>query len=149
MDHNIKNAEIRTISEQVIWKDRKHHLWFPLGFTSYRVADGRLYINTGLLSSREDECLLYRILDITLTRTLAQRLFGTGTILLNTRDQSTPVIRIENIARPKEVKRLLSDLIEKERLSKKIVGKDMYGASGHPGQDGDLDGDGIPDDIEY
>ncbi len=147
MDQNIKNAEIRTISEQVIWKDRKHHLWFPLSLTSYRVEEGRLYVNTGLLSSREDECLLYRILDITMTRTLAQRLFGTGTIELNTRDQSTPVIRIENIKRPREVKRLLSDLIEKERISKRIVGKDMYGASGR--LDHDLDGDGVPDDIEY
>ena len=70
---------------------------------------------------------MYRITDITLTRTLGQRIFGTGTVELNTKDQSTPVIRLENIAHSVEVKRMLSNLIEKEREEKKVVGRDMYG----------------------
>ena len=57
----IENGEIREIGSNIIWQDRKHHLWFPISFTKYSVGDGRLYINSGLLSSREDECLLYRI----------------------------------------------------------------------------------------
>ena len=56
---------------------------------------------------------------------------------LNTKDQSTPLIRLENIAHSVEVKRMLSNLIEKEREEKKVVGRDMYGAAGHL------------DDIEY
>lgn len=127
----IENGEIREIENNVIWQDRKHHLWFPISFTKYSVGDGRLYVTSGLLSSREDECLLYRITDISLTRTLAQRIFGTGTVELNTKDQSTPVIRLENIAHSVEVKRMLSNLIEKEREAKKVVGRDMYGAAGH------------------
>ena len=115
----------------VIWSDRKHHLWFPISFTRYSVEGGRLYINSGIFASREDECLLYRILDISMTRTLLQRLFGTGTIELNTKDRSTPVIRLENISRPQEVKRMLSRMIEEDRRSKGVEGKDMYGASGH------------------
>ncbi|MCI6859197.1 MAG: PH domain-containing protein [Eubacterium sp.] len=126
-----KNGEIRQITNETIWEDRKHHLWFPLSFTKYSVANGRLYVNSGMLSSREDECLLYRITDISMTRSLAQRLFGTGTIHLNTKDRSTPVIRLENIANPAGVKRVLSDLIEKEREEKHVVGRDMYGASSH------------------
>ena len=133
----IENGEIREIGSNIIWQDRKHHLWFPISFTKYSVGDGRLYINSGLLSSREDECLLYRITDISLTRSLAQRIFGTGTIEMNTKDQSTPLIRLENVAHSVEVKRMLSNLIEKEREEKKVVGRDMYGAAGHL------------DDIEY
>lgn len=127
----IENAQIHEIEETLIWEDRKHHLWFPIGFTKYSVENGRLYINSGFLSSREDECLLYRITDITLTRSLGQKLFGTGTIELNTKDRSTPVIRLENIGRSVEVKRMLSNLIEKEREEKNVVGRDMYGASSH------------------
>ncbi len=146
MGEDIRDAEIHPIVAENLWKDRKHHLWFPLSFTKYRVQNGRLYISTGLLSSREEECLLYRILDITLTRTLPQRLFGTGTIELHTRDQSTPIIRLENIKNPKTVRTLLSDLIEQERVDKKIVGRDMYGTSSHSI---DADGDGIPDDVDH
>ena len=125
-----ENGEIREVTAN-IWEDRKHHLWFPLSFTKYTVANGRLYVNSGFLSSREDECLLYRITDITLFRSLPQRIFGTGTIELHTKDRSTPTIRLENIARAVEVKRVLSDLIEKEREEKHVVGRDMYGAASH------------------
>lgn len=143
----VKEAELHPISEQNVWKDRKHHLWFPISFTSYRIEHGRLYLNTGLFSSREDECLLYRVLDIAMTRNVFQKIFGTGTIELTTRDQSTPIIRLENIKKPRDVKRFLSDIIEKERVDKRVVGKDMYGASNH--HDMDIDMDGIPDDIDY
>ena len=64
-----ENGEIREVTAN-IWEDRKHHLWFPLSFTKYTVGNGRLYVNSGFLSSREDECLLYRITDITLYRSL-------------------------------------------------------------------------------
>lgn len=127
----IENGEIREIESTIIWQDRKHHLWFPISFTKYSVGDGRLYVTSGLLSSREDECLLYRITDISLTRTLLQRVCGTGTIELNTKDQSTPVIYLENIGHSVETKRMLSNLIEKEREEKRVVGRDMYGASSH------------------
>ena len=125
-----ENGEIREVTAN-IWEDRKHHLWFPISFTKYTVGNGRLYVNSGFLSSREDECLLYRITDITLYRSLPQRIFGTGTIELHTKDRSTPVIRLENIAKSAQVKRVLSDLIEKEREDKKVVGRDMYGAVSH------------------
>ncbi len=128
-----ENADIQEVQGRkgCIWSDRKHHLWFPLSFTKYSVENGRIYINSGFIAAREDECLLYRILDISLTRTLGQRLFGTGTIELNTTDRSTPVIRIENIKHSVEVKRMLSNLIEEDRREKQVVGKDMYGASNH------------------
>ncbi len=117
--------------KEIIWKDRKHHLWFPFSFTKYRVDSTRLYINSGLFSSREDECLLYRVMDISLTRSLGQKIFGTGTIEMNTKDRSTPVIHLENIKDPAYVKDLLSERVEAERIRNRVVGKDMYGSSSH------------------
>lgn len=144
-----ENGEYREISrnEAVVWNDRKHWLWFPFSFTKYSVQNGRLYVNSGFLASREDECLLYRITDITLTRSIGQRLCGTGTIQLNTKDRSTPIIYLRNIRRPVEIKRMLSNMIEDEREKHNIVGRDMYGASSHidpmefdPDMDGDMGG---------
>lgn len=59
---------------------------------------------------------------------------------MNTKDRSTPIIRIENIKRPVMVKRMISNLIEKDRREKGMEGKDMYGASGHfdAGFEGDI-----------
>lgn len=127
----INNEDLKREALPIIWNDRKHHLWFPLSFTKYKIDAERLYINKGFLASREDECLLYRILDVTLTRSFGQRIFGTGTIELNTKDRSTPVIRLENVGQSKDVKQLISELIEKSRVRHNIVGRDMYGSSGH------------------
>jgi hypothetical protein len=126
-----------------VWSDRKHWLWFPFSFTTYSVKDGRLYVGTGAFSSREDECLLYRITDISLTRSFGQKICGTGTIHLNTTDRSTPVIHLTNIKHPVDVKRMLSNLIEKEREAHDVAGKEMYGAIGRMGPmdfDSDLGG---------
>ena len=112
----VQDARVRRKSDQIIWSDRKHHMWFPLSFTSYRVANERIYIKSGFLNSREDECLLYRIMDITMTRSLGQRIFGTGSIEMNTKDRSTPMIRLQNIKNPDEVKRLISDMIDDQEV---------------------------------
>lgn len=125
-----------------VWSDRKRWLCFPFSFTKYYIQDGRLFVSSGLFSSREDECLLYRITDISMTRSLGQKIWGTGTIHLNTKDRTTPVIHLENITRPAEVKHMLSDLIEQERRKHNVVGKEMYGAISHldsAEMDADLD----------
>ena len=33
----------------ILWSDRKHHLWFPLSFTSYYIEDDRLMIKKGII----------------------------------------------------------------------------------------------------
>lgn len=117
--------------ENKTWSDRKHFLWWPITFTKYRVEDGRIYITTGLFSTKEEECLLYRIMDISFERTLGNKICGTGTIRLTTKDASNPTILLENIGDSQQVKNILSQWVEEERISKRVVGRDMYGASSH------------------
>ena len=62
--------------------------------------------------------------------------------------KTVPVIRLENIAKSAQVKRVLSDLIEKEREDKKVVGRDMYGAVSHI-DPVEFDGDGDMDDHNF
>ena len=76
---------------KTVWKDRKRTLFgLPWSFTRYYLTEDKLIIETGFLSRREEEIRLYRILDITLQRPFAQRLFGLGTVHLCTADHSTP-----------------------------------------------------------
>ena len=118
----------------LVWKDRKHWMWFPFSFTKYRIENDRLYVEEGLLRSEENECLLYRITDISLERTLAQKIFGTGTVCLTTRDISDKVIYLKNIVNSKAVKEMISDLVERARHQARVAGREMYGM----GQDASL-----------
>ncbi len=112
-----------------IWKDRKHILWFPFTFTKYCVKNDRLYIDKGFFNSVSEELLLYRVIDITLTRSLGQKLCGTGTIQLAAKGDRDMVIHLENIKRPKVVKEMLSSLIESVRYEKNVIGSELFGAN--------------------
>lgn len=113
--------------QELLWKDRKHHLWFPFSFTKYYVQGARLYIKKGFFSTTYEETLLYRITDITLMRTLGHKLFGTGTIILKVQADASPCQHLENIKYPEEVRNYLSELIEGERRRYNVEGREMYG----------------------
>lgn len=117
-------------NQQVIWKDRKRFLGMPLSFTKYYVKNNRLYTVSGVLSTKEDELLLYRILDFKLEITLWNRIFRVGTITLFTRDETDKEIKLVRIKKPKEIRDMLSSLVEESRGKVKIKGREMYGVSG-------------------
>ena len=55
----IKSGRIK-----MIWQDRKRILGLPLTFTQYALSEDRVFVQTGLLNTRFEEALLYRIQDI-------------------------------------------------------------------------------------
>ena len=88
----------------ILWKDKKRPFFgLPLSFTTYTLYKDRLYTTVKFLSVHEDEVRLYRIFDITLTRTLWERLFGVGTIICHSADISAPVLEIKNVKNPKNL----------------------------------------------
>lgn len=117
-------------NEPIIWKDRKRILGMPISFTIYKFDHNRFYCKYGLVNTREEETLLYRVLDIKLKRSFGQKIFKVGTITLFTADESTPTIEIKNIKNPARVKAALSKIVEEERDEKRILGKEMFGAAG-------------------
>ena len=82
---------------ELIWKDRKRILGMPITFTKYSMSKDRLFLETGLLNMNQEEILLYRVRDISLHISLWQRLFGVGTIIVKSSDQTLPELHIENI----------------------------------------------------
>lgn len=126
----------------VLWKDRKHWLWFPFSFTSYSIEDDRLIVKSGLLSTQVEETLLYRIVDLTCRQSLMGKLFGTGDIILKAKVDTTPEIILNNICAPFKVRTLISKAVEESRQKRNVVGKEFYG-SGHDHMD--LDNDGFCD----
>ncbi|MBT9776969.1 PH domain-containing protein [Clostridium sp. MCC353] len=115
----------------IVWKDRKHHLWFPWSFTKYYIQNDRLMIQSGLFNTTLDETLLYRIVDITLKQSLGGKIFGTGSIIIKAKVDHTPEIILQNIAKPVKVRNMLSELVEDSRQKRNVVGKEFYGQNGH------------------
>ncbi|MGI5946628.1 MAG: PH domain-containing protein [Lachnospiraceae bacterium] len=130
---------------QMHWKDRKHILWFPWTFTKYYIMNDRLTIEKGLLKTVVDETLLYRIVDITMEQTLAGKLFGTGTLIITAKADKTPEIRLENIAKPREIRQMLSQLVEESRNNRNVVGKEFYSGEYTVGTDTDESDDDFDD----
>lgn len=105
----------------LVWKDRKRIVFgLPWSFTRYTLNEKKLLIDTGFFSRNEDEIMLYRIMDITLKRSLWERMFKLGTIHCCSGDKSSPEFDISHIKNPQAVKELLSDLVEKERTSRRV-----------------------------
>jgi uncharacterized membrane protein YdbT with pleckstrin-like domain len=110
----------------IVWKDRKRTLFgLPWSFTKYSLSDDRLFISTGFLSTKEDEVRLYRIMDISLNCTLGQRIFGLGTIKCCSADKTLGDFEIKNIKKSKDVKELLSEMVENERNRKKVTSREF------------------------
>ena len=108
--------------EKELWSDRKRVLFLglPLSFTTYRLTSNRLFINSGLLTQKQDEVRLYRITDVSLTRTLIQRIFGLSTIHCNSSDKTLGNFSIINVKDGENVKELLSQTVEEERVARRV-----------------------------
>lgn len=138
--------------KQYIWKDRTRHMGLPLSFTRYALSEDRLFFSTGFLNIQDEETVLYRIRDISMKRTLWQRLCGVGTITLQSSDKTNPVMVLKNIKHPVQTKELLHTTVEQMKIRRKVRLDEMMGGHcdhHHEGiddeDDDDLDGDGIPD----
>ncbi len=114
----------------VLWQDRKRTLFgLPLSFTKYILTGEKLIVKTGFISIREEEVRLYRIMDISLKRTLGERLFGVGSIRVCSADKTTPEFTIKSVKSSATVKNMLSDLIEKVRQQKRILSREYMGGN--------------------
>ena len=126
------------INIEYLWKDRKRYFGLPLSFTRYAISDDRLYQSVGFLNIKDEEILLYRIRDISCSRSLGQRIFGVGSVTVSSSDKTMPTLVLKNIKNPLEVKELLHKQVEEMKIRRRVrVGEIMSN---------DLDGDGEPDD---
>lgn len=124
-----------------LWSDRKRtFLGLPWSFTKYSLTEERLFIETGLFNKKEDEVRLYRITDVSLTRNFGQRMFGVGTIHCCSGDKPLGDFDILSVKNPREVKEQLSELVEKQRDSKRVTSREFIGDHDHDDYD---DQDGI------
>lgn len=114
------------MSENILWKDRKRTLFgLPWSFTKYKLTEEKLIIQTGFFNIKQEEVRLYRIMDVTLSRKIGQRIWGLGTIHCCSADKSTPEFDIKNIKKSEKIKDILSDQIEDQRNKKRVSSREF------------------------
>lgn len=133
--------EVMMTENEEIMKERKRWAFFgiPWTFTKYTLMTKKLVISQGLFRTVENEILLYRIVDISYTRTLWQKIFRMGTITVFSHDKTTPQLEIKNIKHSREFKEALSDAVEKDRIRMKMRQSELIDMD-HVYDDGDGDG---------
>ena len=122
--------------DEFIWKDRKRFLGMPLSFTRYAMSEDRLFLSKGFFCVKDEEVLLYRIQDISMTRHLGLRLLGLGTIAVDSRDKTSPHLELKNIRSPKQVKELLHRQVEEAKRRRRA---EMGTLGGRLREDEELD----------
>lgn len=96
-----------------IWRARKRNgVGLPWTFTVYMLTEEKLMIDSGVLNKKQEEVWLYRVVDMTIKRSLVQRLYGLGTIHFCTTDKSTPEFDLVNLKNVQDVKELISKTAE-------------------------------------
>ena len=122
---------------EIIWKDRKRFLGMPLSFTRYSMSEDRLFLSVGFWSIKDEEILLYRIRDISSSRSLWQRLFGVGSVTVTSSDKTCPTLVLKNIKRPLVVKELLHTQVEEMKMRRRVRVGEVMGS--YTDDDSDLD----------
>ena len=109
------------------WNDRKRYFGLPLSFTKYALGEDRLFLEKGFLNINADEVLLYRVRDLELNISLGQRIFGVGTVRVHSSDHSIPLLELENIKNPREVKEMIHKAVEEAKDQRRMRTMEIMG----------------------
>ena len=103
--------------------EKKRSLFFglPLYFTTYVISEELLTIKEGFFKLKENDCYLYKIQDVTLTRGLFERMCGLSTIICYTGDTTNPQIILKHIKNGPEIKNYILKTSDEARLKRRTI----------------------------
>mgnify|MGYP004462189719 FL=1 len=124
------NTKINKEEKTVAFRERKRILFFglPFTFTVYTVSNVVVTVDTGFLNREENDCYMYKIQDVTLKRSLAERMFGLGTVVCYTGDVTSPQLVLSHVKHAREIKEYLLDESEQARLKRRTLNMQNIGA---------------------
>lgn len=107
-----------------LWVQRKRN-WCrtPFTFTTYVLTDEEIDMQSGVLHQRFDVTKLYRVKDITIDRSLLQRIFGLSTITVkagdarNNDDGLDDTIVLKNVVHGYAVRKKMQTAVDQAKKS--------------------------------
>ena len=103
--------------------ERKRWLFLglPFTFTKYTIKEEMITIDAGLLKTVENDCYMYKVQDVQLTCTLAEKLFRLGTVTCFTGDTTDPRLELVHIKNARAIKDFILEMSEKARIKRRTV----------------------------
>ncbi|MCM1118122.1 MAG: PH domain-containing protein [bacterium] len=103
--------------------ERKRWLFLglPFTFTKYTIREDMITIDAGLLKTVENDCYMYKVQDVQLTATLAEKLFRLGTVTCFTGDTTDPKLELVHIKNARAVKEFILEMSEAARIKRRTV----------------------------
>lgn len=102
-------------------KKRTAFLGLPIYFTTYTIADDMINVKEGFFKLVENDCYMYKIQDVSLTRTLIERMFGLSTVTCYTGDTTSPQLVLKHIKNGKAIKEFLLQASDEERMKRRTI----------------------------
>lgn len=111
------------------YRERARWLLFglPWTFTKYEIRDNDFTIIKGFFNIRENDCYMYKVSDVEITRSLLQRMAGLSTIVMYTSDVTDRTIVMKNIKHGREIKDFILQASEAARLRRRTVSMQNIG----------------------
>ena len=103
--------------------ERKRIKFFglPWSFTKYNISEEKITITSGFLEITEDDAYMYKIQDVRLTRSMAERIFKIGTITCYTGDTTHPELTLIHVRHSGEIKDFIMQYSEEARRKRRSL----------------------------
>ena len=96
-------------------------LGLPWTFTKYEIKEDMITIDDGFFNTVENDCYMYKVQDVQLRTSFWERLFGLGTVVCFTGDNTNPTLELQHIKHAKEIKRFILEASEEARLKRRVL----------------------------
>lgn len=96
-------------------------LGLPWTFTKYEIKEDMITVDTGFFNTIENDCYMYKVQDVQLRTSPIERLFGLGTVVCFTGDNTSPTLELQHIKNAKEIKGFILEASEEARLKRRVL----------------------------
>lgn len=112
--------------------ERKRWLFLglPFTFTKYTIKEETITIDEGLLKTVENDCYMYKVQDVQHSASLAEKMFGLGTVICFTGDTTHPQLILKHIKHSKAVKDFILEQSETARRKRRTMNMLDIGTGG-------------------
>ncbi len=103
--------------------ERKRWLFLglPFTFTKYVIKEDMITVDTGFFKSVENDCYMYKVQDVELTRSLMEKIVGVGSIKCYTGDTTNPILNITHVKNARHIKDFILEASEKARMKRRTL----------------------------
>lgn len=101
---------------------RAVYIWLDYRCLSYSFVDGeRIVWAYGVLSRQSGSLEMFRVQNVTLHQSFIERLAGVGTVTLETRDPTNPMLRLVGMREPEKLRASLTEYVQRARRARGVT----------------------------